>query len=71
MRVCSSTDSTKNIYADLNLKELLIRQRPESCVWYSNYIITNPQNHKNPRSIGCLPPLEGVLPGKRGKLQAP
>jgi AraC-like DNA-binding protein len=25
MRVCSSTDVTKNIYADLNLKELLIR----------------------------------------------
>lgn len=25
MRVCSSTDRTKNIYADLNLKELLIR----------------------------------------------
>jgi AraC-like DNA-binding protein len=25
MRVCSSADRTKNIYADLNLKELLIR----------------------------------------------
>ena len=44
MRVCSSTDRTKNIYADLNLKELLIRLIQSQ---YLQQVSTETENNSN------------------------